>query len=135
MSHDTAHAPYTAQPAGDGSYLAPLAAPISAPTSPGGEPPRRRSPWLRILLSAAGLVVGIVVAVLALAGPGSVPASTVGEQLGAQFGVAVSCTDDLPAQVGATTTCSATDSDGVHPILVRATSVDGSTVHFEGTVQ
>jgi hypothetical protein len=56
-------------------------------------------------------------------------------KLTAQFGATVSCSQDLPARVGATTTCLGTDGSGVHHILVTANSVEGSTVDFTGTVQ
>jgi hypothetical protein len=88
-----------------------------------------------IVASVGALVAAIVVAVLAFLGGTSVPAATVGEKLSAQFGAPVSCTEDLPARVGATTTCTGTDEQGVHHVLVTATSVDGSQVDFTGTVQ
>jgi hypothetical protein len=89
-----------------------------------------------IVASLGALVAAIVVAVLAfLGGTASVPAATVGEKLSTQFGAPISCTEDLPARVGATTTCTGTDDQGVHHVLVTATSVDGSQVDFTGTVQ
>ena len=100
--------------------------------------PRRRRTGvvLTIVLSVATLLAAVVVAALAfLGGTSSVPAATVGEKLTAQFGAPISCTEDLPATVGATTTCLGTDDQGVHHVLVTATSVDGSQVDFTGTVQ
>ena len=103
-----------------------------------GPPPRRRTALiLSIVGSVVALLAAAVVAALVLFGSvtTSVPAGTVGEKLTAQFGATVSCTEDLPARVGATTTCLGTDDSGVHHILVTANSVEGSTVDFTGTVQ
>ncbi|MCD2193090.1 DUF4333 domain-containing protein [Actinomycetospora endophytica] len=100
--------------------------------------PRRRRTGvvLTVVLSVATLIAAVVVAALAfLGGTTSVPAASVGEQLSRQFGAPVSCTEDLPAKVGATTMCTGTDDQGVHHVLVTATSVDGSQVGFTGTVQ
>jgi Domain of unknown function (DUF4333) len=91
---------------------------------------------LTVVLSVAALVCSIIVAVLAFVGGTSrVPAASVGEQLTQQFGAQVNCTEDLPAEVGASISCTGADGQGVHHILVTATSVDGSQVNFTGTVE
>ena len=118
---------------------APLDGGQGEPRVPGvAGPPRRRTALIvTIVLSVAALLAAVVVAALVLLGSAtkSVPADTVGEKLTARFGATVSCAEDLPARVGATTTCLGTDDSGVHPILVTADTVEGSTVDFTGTVQ
>jgi hypothetical protein len=125
----------------DAAVPAGLAAPFDGrPVDPRVTVPgprrRRTGVVLTIVLSVLTLIAGIVVAALALLGSTmSVPAASVGEQLSQQFGAPITCTQDLPAKVGATTMCTGTDDEGVHHVLVTATSVDGSQVAFTGTVQ
>lgn len=56
------------------------------------------------------------------------------DALEAQVGEApddVTCDDDLPAEVGATTQCRLTDGETVWPVDVTVNSVEGNTVHFD----
>ena len=111
------------------------------PRIPGPGPRRRRSRVVLVVVAsvgalAAGIVAAVVVAVIAFGHASiSVPAATVGQKLTDQFGAPITCTQDLPATVGATTTCTGTDDQGVHHVLVTATSVNGTQVDFTGTVQ
>ena len=50
-------------------------------------------------------------------------------QLGAPAGTAT-CSGDLPAQVGATVTCTLTGADGATDWIVRTTSVDGGKIDY-----
>ena len=43
----------------------------------------------------------------------------------------ISCPDTLKAEVGATTTCTLTDSTGTYNVTVKVTSVDGGTALFD----
>jgi hypothetical protein len=123
-------------------FHAPLDTPITDPyrgdpSAPHPSPRRPRGRAILVLaLAVAALVCSIVIAVLAFLGADSaVPAATVGAKLSQDFGAPISCSDDLPARVGATITCTGTDDQGVHHLLVTATAVDGSQVDFTGTVQ
>ena len=48
---------------------------------------------------------------------------------GAPAGTA-NCSGDLPAQVGATVTCTLTGADGATDWIVRTTSVDGGKIDY-----
>jgi hypothetical protein len=50
-------------------------------------------------------------------------------QVGAPAGTAT-CSGDLPAQVGATVTCTLTGADGATDWIVRTTSVDGGKIDY-----
>jgi hypothetical protein len=43
----------------------------------------------------------------------------------------ITCPDTLNAEVGATTTCTLTDSTGTYDVTVKVTSVDGGTAKFD----
>ena len=89
------------------------------------------------------LWIGVIALAIALGGSFSagftttaVPAASVQEQVVAATGLpatAVSCPDDLPGRVGASTVCSATVDGTTTPLDVSVTSVDGSDVRFHIT--
>lgn len=61
-------------------------------------------------------------------------AKEVGKQLSSSVGhepESMTCPEDLPAKVGATTTCSLSDAGATYGVKVSVTSVDGSDVKFD----
>jgi hypothetical protein len=111
------------------------------PVPPGYAPPPRRSAGKVVGVLAGALlavVVGLAVAAGSI-GPGSVPASSVEQQITTKYqldaGQTVHCPSSLPAEQGARITCRASDGSGSIDLLVTATDVHGDQVDFTVTPQ
>jgi hypothetical protein len=88
------------------------------------------------------VAVPLLVLALASCGTGTVAADDVAEQaevaLEGQLGTRyeISCPDDLPAEVGATTRCTlAADEDTELGVDITVTEVEGDTVNFDIQVE
>jgi hypothetical protein len=93
-------------------------------------------PKTRAALLAASAVA--LVGALSACGSSAVPQSDVEDSVTAELTAedgshpdSTSCPEDLPAEKGASMTCSVSDVDGDFDVLVTVSSVDGDTANYD----
>ncbi|MDL5159034.1 protein kinase domain-containing protein [Actinomycetospora termitidis] len=129
--------PVPLRPVTPASRPAPDGEPLESGADATGSVARPRASWrprrIAIAVGATLVALGVVVAILLLRTP-AVPASTVEAQIVAQSGLAasqVSCPDPLPAEVGASVVCTATNGGRTQQLRASVTTVDDDRVTFD----
>jgi hypothetical protein len=105
---------------------------VPGSSTPEVSPPRRRlGPILTVLGSLAAVVVGVI-ALFGLLGPGVVDSSVVANEIQGRIttGQAI-CSEDLPAEVGASITCSVLDGSDSYSVRATVSAVDGDDVSYQ----
>ena len=95
---------------------------------------RRPTPILGLLFAVVALVFSVmqlVGGIGSLLGPGVVSSSQVASEIQSRVTTGVAtCSEDLPAQVGATISCSVLDGSDTVVVRATVTAVDGDDVNY-----
>ncbi|MDL5155132.1 DUF4333 domain-containing protein [Actinomycetospora termitidis] len=96
-------------------------------------PPKRRKagPILSIVFGVIAVIFGLI-QLFGLFGPKVVDSSAVASEIQSRVSTGLAtCSEDLPAKVGATISCSVLDGADTYNVRATVTAVDGDNVRYD----